>query len=407
MNCQLASESIFYQNALYRFIHDSAGAFMPCSVSHVIAGLAIMLMLVNSVLLGAALVTWLERRLLGRLHNRIGPNRWGPFGLLQPLADLGKLITKEDLVPSGADKIIFTAVPLVMMVPLVLMTSVIPFAENTMLADLNIGVLFILAVSSATTIGIFMAGWSSNNRYALFGAARSVAVLISYEVPVVISLLGVVMISGSMSLNDIVQAQSIPFLLVQPIALFVFVTGMSAELNRTPFDIAEAESEIIAGYHTEYSGIKFALIFATETGALLVVSAVITTLFLGGWNGPLENFLGWFWFLIKTLAIIFVFIWVRATYPRLRLDQIMALSWKFLLPLSLINLAITALEVFLLRDASGNLSLPDLWVMAAINVPMAILLILVMGGLFQKKVNSLPIRTEKPMVPGVPTIEVK
>lgn len=407
MNCQLASDSIFYQNALYRFIYDTAGTLVPCSFSHVIAGLTIMLMLVNSVLLGAALVTWLERRLLGRLHNRIGPNRWGPFGLLQPIADLVKLITKEDLVPSGADRIIFTAVPLVMMVPLVLMTAVIPFAQDTMLADLNIGVLFILAVSSATTIGIFMAGWSSNNRYALFGAARSVAVLISYEVPVVISLLGVVMISGSMSLNDIVHAQSIPFLLVQPIALFVFVTGMSAELNRTPFDIAEAESEIIAGYHTEYSGIKFALIFATETGAMLVVSAVIATLFLGGWNGPLEDFLGWFWFLVKTLAIIFVFIWVRATYPRLRLDQIMALSWKFLLPLSLINLAITAVEVFLLRDASGHLSLADLWIMAAINIPMAILLILLMGGLFQKKINSLPVRTETPMVPGVPTIEVK
>ncbi len=407
MNCQLASDSIFYQNALYRFIYDTAGTLVPCSFSHVIAGLTIMLMLVNSVLLGAALVTWLERRLLGRLHNRIGPNRWGPFGLLQPIADLVKLITKEDLVPSGADRIIFTAVPLVMMVPLVLMTAVIPFAQDTMLADLNIGVLFILAVSSATTIGIFMAGWSSNNRYALFGAARSVAVLISYEVPVVISLLGVVMISGSMSLNDIVHAQSIPFLLVQPIALFVFVTGMSAELNRTPFDIAEAESEIIAGYHTEYSGIKFALIFATETGAMLVVSAVIATLFLGGWNGPLEDFLGWFWFLLKTLAIIFVFIWVRATYPRLRLDQIMALSWKFLLPLSLINLAITAVEVFLLRDASGHLSLADLWIMAAINIPMAILLILLMGGLFQKKINSLPVRTETPMVPGVPTIEVK
>ena len=407
MNCQLASDSIFYQNALYRFIYDTAGTLVPCSFSHVIAGLTIMLMLVNSVLLGAALVTWLERRLLGRLHNRIGPNRWGPFGLLQPIADLVKLITKEDLVPSGADRIIFTAVPLVMMVPLVLMTAVIPFAQDTMLADLNIGVLFILAVSSATTIGIFMAGWSSNNRYALFGAARSVAVLISYEVPVVISLLGVVMLSGSMSLNDIVHAQSIPFLLVQPIALFVFVTGMSAELNRTPFDIAEAESEIIAGYHTEYSGIKFALIFATETGAMLVVSAVIATLFLGGWNGPLEDFLGWFWFLLKTLAIIFVFIWVRATYPRLRLDQIMALSWKFLLPLSLINLAITAVEVFLLRDASGHLSLADLWIMAAINIPMAILLILLMGGLFQKKINSLPVRTETPMVPGVPTIEVK
>ena len=388
-------------------MYEATGSFVPCWMSHLLAGLAIMLLLVNSVLLGAALVTWLERRILGRLHNRIGPNRWGPFGLLQPIADLAKLLTKEDLVPAGADKLVFTLVPFVMMLPLVLMTAVIPFSYNTMLADLNVGVLFILAVSSASTIGIFMAGWSSNNRYALFGAARSVAVLISYEVPVVVSLLGIVMITGSMSLNSIVQAQTIPFLLVQPLALFIFVTGMSAELNRTPFDIAEAESEIIAGYHTEYSGIKFALIFATETGAMLVVSAIIATLFLSGWNGPLENFLGWLWFLLKTLGIIFVFIWVRGTYPRLRLDQIMALSWKFLLPLSLINLAVTSIEVFVLKGVDGYLSTMDLWIMAGINIPLSIMLVLLLGGVLNKKVDASPVKAVAPVVPGVATIEVK
>ena len=407
MNCQLDTASIFYENSLYRFMYEATGSFVPCWMSHLLAGLAIMLLLVNAVLLGAALVTWLERRILGRLHNRIGPNRWGPFGLLQPIADLMKLLTKEDLVPEGADKLVFTLVPFVMMLPLVLMTAVIPFSYNTMLADLNVGVLFILAVSSVSTIGIFMAGWSSNNRYALFGAARSVAVLISYEVPVVVSLLGIVMITGSMSLNNIVQAQTIPFLLVQPLALFIFVTGMSAELNRTPFDIAEAESEIIAGYHTEYSGIKFALIFATETGAMLVVSAIIATLFLSGWNGPFESFLGWLWFLLKTLGIIFVFIWVRATYPRLRLDQIMALSWKFLLPLSLINLAITSIEVFVLKGADGYLSTTDLWIMAGINIPLSILLVLLLAGLLNKKVDARPVKVAAPVVPGVATIEVK
>jgi NADH-quinone oxidoreductase subunit H len=215
------------------------------------------------------------------------------------------------------------------------------------------------------------------------------------------------MITGSMSLNNIVEAQTIPFLLVQPLALFIFVTGMSAELNRTPFDIAEAESEIIAGYHTEYSGIKFALIFATETGSMLVVSAIIATLFLSGWNGPFESVLGWLWFLLKTLAIIFVFIWVRATYPRLRLDQIMALSWKFLLPLSLINLAVTSVEVFVLKDTEGYLSTIDLWIMAGINIPLSILLVMWLGGLMHKKVDARPVKVVAPRVPGITTIEVK
>jgi NADH-quinone oxidoreductase subunit H len=407
LSCQLSPGNIFFENALYRGIYDGLGTVLPCWLSYAVAGLVIILILANAVLLGAALVTWLERRLLGRLQNRIGPNRWGPFGLLQPIADLAKLLIKEDLTPSGADRVIFTLVPVVMMAPLLLLTAVIPFSKNTALADLNVGVLYILAVSSVTTIGVFMAGWSSNNRYALFGAARAVAMLISYEVPVVLSLLGVVMVAGSMSLGAIVESQAIPFLLVQPLALFVFITGMSAELNRTPFDMAEAESELIAGYHTEYSGIKFALIFAAEAGGMLVVSAIIATLFLSGWGGPLASFVGWLWFLFKTFLVIFVFVWIRATYPRLRLDQIMALSWKFLLPLSLINLAATSLEVFFLKGEAGVLTTIDLWVMAGINIPLALASIVLFGNLIRDKVRVVPARPAIPAFPGIPTVKVR
>ncbi len=402
MSCRLSSDNILFENALYRAVYDVAGIFLPCWLAYVAAGLVMMLILVNGVLLGAAVVTWLERRVLGRLQNRVGPNRWGPFGILQPIADLAKLLTKEDLVPAGADRLVFNLVPLVMMAPLLLMTAVIPFNRNTALADLNVGVLFILAVSSLSTLAVLMAGWSSNNRYALFGAARSVAVLISYEIPVVLSLLGVVIVAGSMSLGDIVGAQTVPFLLVQPLALFVFLAGMSAELNRTPFDVAEAESEIIAGYHTEYSGIKFALIFAAETGAMIVVSATICTLFLGGWYGPFPSYLGWLWFLLKTLLIIFVFIWIRATYPRLRVDQIMAFSWKFLLPLSLINLAATAIEVYFLRGPDGALSSGDLWLMAGINLVLAAVCIFVFGDIVRvrSRRGRRPEGTVQSAVPG-------
>ncbi len=218
---------------------------------------------------------------------------------------------------------------------------------------------------------------------------------------------GVVMVAGSMSLASIVEAQSIPFLLVQPMALFIFLAGMSAELNRTPFDVAEAESEIIAGYHIEYSGIKFALIFAAETGAMLVVAATITTLFLSGWTGPFADLIGWLWFLLKTLAIIFVFFWIRATYPRLRVDQIMALSWKFLLPLSLINLAATSVEVFILRGPEGELTAIDLWIMAAINIPLALVCILLFGNLVRDKAKLSPVRPATTLIPGVSTVEVR
>ena len=406
MSCQLASDNILYGNGLYRLVYDLAGTMLPCWLAYLVAGLVIIFILVNAVLLGAAVITWTERRLLGRFQNRVGPNRWGPFGLFQPFADLFKLLTKEDLTPSGADRIVFTLVPIAMVAPLILMTAVIPFAQNTALASLHVGVLYLLAISSVTTIAIFMAGWSSNNRYAMFGAARAVAVLISYEVPVVLSLLGVVMVAGSMSLGSIVEAQALPFLLVQPLAFLVFMAGMSAELNRTPFDVAEAESEIIAGYHTEYSGIKFALIQAAEFGGVVVVSAIIGTLFLGGWAGPRSEYLGWLWFLLKTGVVVFLFIWLRATYPRLRIDQIMAFSWKFLLPLSLINLLAVSLEVFFLRDAAGQLTTADLGIMAAINLAVAVASIVLFGNLIRSRVKFETRRPAQVTVPGVSTIEV-
>ena len=405
MNCQLSPDNILYANGLYRLIYDGAGLLLPCWMAYVISGLVIIFILVNAVLLGAAVITWTERRLLGRFQNRVGPNRWGPFGLLQPIADLVKLLTKEDLTPAGADRIVFALVPVAMIAPLILMTAVIPFAQDTALAGLNVGVLYLLAISSVTTVAIFMAGWASNNRYAMFGAARAVAVLISYEVPVVLSLLGVVMVAGSMSLGDIVSAQGLPFLLVQPLAFLVFLAGMSAELNRTPFDVAEAESEIIAGYHTEYSGIKFALIQAAEFGGVAVVSAIIATLFLGGWAGPQSEYLGWLWFLLKTGAVVFVFIWIRATYPRLRIDQIMAFSWKFLLPLSLINLLAVSLEVFFLRDSGGRLSTGDLGIMAGINIVVTLAAIALFGRLISRRVSFTPGRPAQPLAPGVSTIE--
>ncbi len=400
MNCILLPDNVLYDTLLFRVVYEGVGRVLPCWLSYVVAGMVIMLILVNAVLLGAAVLSWLERRLIGRMQNRIGPNRWGPFGLLQPIADLVKLMMKEDLTPGNADRIAFFLVPILMMMPVLLVLAVVPFAKNTALADLNVGVLYVLAIGSLTTVAIFIAGWSSNNRFAMFGAARGVAVLISYEIPVVLSLLGVVLVAGSMSLSDVVDAQTVPFLLVQPLAMFVFLAGTLAELNRTPFDVAEAESEIIAGYHIEYSGIKFALIQAAEFGAALAAAALIVTFFLSGWSGPASQYIGWLWFLLKMGAILFIFVWVRATFPRLRVDQIMALAWKFLLPLSLINLAATTVEVYFFRSDSGVLSTGDLWVMTGINLAVALVSIGLFGNLIRRKVQPME---RYPVTSQVPT----
>ena len=403
MNCHLGPDSLLYGNVLFRQIYNALGEVFParlCALDYFISGFIIMFILVNGLLLGAAVYVWAERRILGRFHNRLGPNRWGPFGLLQPIADLLKLITKEDLVPRQADRVAFSLVPIIMVMPIVLVLAVIPFARNTYLADLSVGVLFVVAITSISTLGVFTAGWSSGNRFAMFGAMRGVAMLISYEVPVVLSLVGVVLIAGSMKMTDVVNAQTLPFLLVQPLAMLIFLLGISAELNRTPFDIVEAESELTAGFHTEYSGIKFMLIQTAEFGGVLAASAVMATLFLGGWSGPfLSGQLGALWFLLKVVFFVFLFIWVRATFPRLRIDQIMAFAWKFLLPLSFINLFATTIEVYLLRDDAGVLTRGDLGIMAGINLVVAVAAVFLLGLMIREKVRP-PVRTTAVAAPG-------
>ena len=226
--CQLAEGSLLNDNVLFRGVYNGLGQVLPewlCWLGFVVAGLIIMLILTNAVLLGAALFVWSERRLIARMQNRIGPNRWGPFGLFTPIADVLKLLCKEDMVPRSADRIAFTLVPIVMLAPVILMLAVVPFAQNTVLANINVGVLFVVAITSISGLGIFMAGWASGNRYALFGAMRGVAILISYEVPVVLALVGIVLATGSMRMTDVVEAQTIPFLVVQPLAAFIFIVG--------------------------------------------------------------------------------------------------------------------------------------------------------------------------------------
>ena len=293
---------------------------------------------------------WFERKLIGRFQLRHGPNRLGPFGLLQTIADVLKILTKEDIVPTKADKVVFWLAPLVALVPVLIIFAVIPFQSGAILADLNIGVLYIVALSSIASIGIFMAGWGSNNKYSLIGAMRDIAQLVSYEIPLVLSIIGVVIVTGSLSLTEIVEAQSVPFILLQPLGFFIFFVGSLAEINRCPFDLVEAESEIIAGYNIEFSGSKFATFFLTEYGEAVVVSALTATLFLGGWRGPLLP--PYLWLIIKMFAVFALIIWIRSTLPRFRIDQVMAFAWKFLLPLALINLLLTSMQVVFWPEAS-------------------------------------------------------
>jgi len=359
-------------------------------VAYVVAGFTIMFILINGFMLGSAVFIYMERRLLGRFQSRLGPNRVGPWGLLQPIADILKLLTKEDIIPKDADKVVFTLAPIVMLAPALLILAVVPFGANSFLANLNVGILYVLAIGGMTTIAIFMAGWASANKYALFGSMRAVAQLISYEIPAVLSIVGILLLVGSLSMVKIVEAQTIPFLLVQPLGLFIFLVGTSAELNRTPFDLVEAESEIIAGYHTEYSGIKFALFQAAEFGSILVAGGVISVLFLKGWEGPFLP--SHVWFIIKVMFIAFLMIWIRATLPRLRVDQIMEFAWKFLFPLSLLNIFVTATEVFLLgeeAEAVGKtapvFSTGDWWLMAGINFVVLVVGIVAFSWLIAKR----------------------
>jgi len=303
-----------------------------------------------------ALTTWLERKGLGRMQNRYGPNRVGPFGLLQPLADGIKALTKEDLVPRAADPVVHFLAPLVLVVPVLLAYSVLPFGRNMVpLPGCDAGVLLFFAAGSATELAIFMAGWSSRNKYSLLGALRAIGQMLSYEVPLILSAVTVIMIVGSLSTEKIVAAQGVYHGWLPGWHVFtpwgfagflLFLVAATAESNRSPFDLPEAESELIAGYYVEYSGFKFALFFLGEYLGLFAVSGLAITLFLGGWQAPL-SFLtwvpSWFWFFAKLLPFIALFIWLRGTLPRLRLDQLMNFAWKFMLPMALVNLVAAAL----------------------------------------------------------------
>ncbi|MCI0803592.1 MAG: NADH-quinone oxidoreductase subunit NuoH [Chloroflexi bacterium] len=351
--------------------HGYSEGILPAGMewlAFAIAALAIVGLFVNGILGGVIVLIWGERRLFGRFQTRTGPNRWGPFGMLTSVADAIKTMFKEDVVPKDADRILFNMAPIMMTAPAVLVFAVIPFGVGTYIADLNVGVLFIMAVGSLTTLAVLTAAWSSANRIAILSAFRAVALLISYEIPMALALVGVIMLAGSMSLGQIVQAQAIPFILVQPLAVFVFFIAAMAEMARAPFDLTEAESELAAGYLNDYASMKFGLFFLAEFMAEISTSAIFTVLFLGGWRGwdPVPSH---FWFGAKLILVLFVIIWFRMTLPRLRVDQVLKLAWKGLFELTLINIVVTAVLIGIWPEPTTN----RLWIMAAVNWPVAII----------------------------------
>lgn len=350
------------------------GTMWPEWAAYITPAIVGILVILTIVLVMVMVFIYYERRFLARFQLRLGPNRAGPEGILQPIADAVKVLLKEDIVPAKGDKLVHWLAPLVVFVPILLVFAVVPFHTGAIFTDLNVGIFYVAAISSISAIGIYMAGWASNNKYALIAAMRTVAQMVSYELPVILSILGVVMVTGSMSMNQIVDSQAaIPFFLLQPLGFLIFFLGALAEMNRAPFDLLEAESEIIAGYHIEYSGMKFALFYLGEYGHAVAYAAIIATLFLGGWQGPLlPPFL---WFLIKFLIVFGLIVWIRGTVPRLRVDQLMAFAWKCLLPMAIINLFIIAAEILWLPDG-----LP--WIMMILNFAFAGVLILLWSKLF-------------------------
>jgi NADH-quinone oxidoreductase subunit H len=303
-----------------------------------------------AILLGiAANLILVERKLLGRFQIRFGPNRAGPFGIYQPIADGIKMLLKEDTIPEAADRHIFKLAPAVVATVAILIAAVVPFGDNItvwgrevplVITDMNVGLLYVLALSSISVYGVALGGWASNSKYSLLGAIRGTAQMISYELPLGLSLVPIVMLAGSFSLVEIVDAQvHYPFILVQPVAFIIFVVSSVAEAKRLPFDLAEAENELIAGYHTEYSGMRFALFFLGEYVHMIVLGALVAVFFLGGWRGPLLPPV--VWLLLKTMLIPFFLIWTRATLPRLRYDQLMHFCWKILVPVALVNIVAT------------------------------------------------------------------
>ena len=314
-------------------------------VAVILAAIGVVVLCVFVLVVDIALV-WVERKVVARFQDRLGPNRLGPFGLIQPIADVIKLLIKEDIFPRGGDKIVYNLAPIMALATVLLLWAVLPIASTMYGTNLSVGVLYIVAIGAISTLGIIMAGWSSNNKYALLGAFRTVAQMVSYEVPLVIAMLIPVILARSMGLADIVEAQSVWFVVMAPVAaLIVFLTSI-AELGRAPFDLTEAESEIVAGFHIEYTGMKFGLFYAGELLHALTIGGIVSTLFLGGWRGPGAQtypILGVVYFFMKAFFLYWVIMWIKYSLPRIRIDHMLNFNWKLLTPLALVILMVTAI----------------------------------------------------------------
>ena len=326
---------------------------------------------------------WLERKLYARIQDRIGPNRVGPWGIFQTFPDMIKIFTKEYITPVGADKIVYNLAPIFSVSAVLLTWAVIPFAPTIVGTDLNVGVLYLMAVGSIGALGIILAGWSSNNKYSLLGAFRSVAQVVSYEVPMILALLIPVLLGKTMGVNSLVYAQDVWFIFLSPIAALIFFISCLAETGRAPFDLLEAESELVAGYQTEYSGLKFGMFYVGEFLHAFTISALMATLFLGGWRGPWAEqvpILGVAWFFIKAFLVYFVVVLIRISMPRLRIDQMLNFNWKFLTPLALVLLIITAIVEKSFIAIVPLLNLMDTaipWVRAGVHFSVNLIIILI------------------------------
>jgi NADH-quinone oxidoreductase subunit H len=331
---------------------------MPEWLSEGIIDLVQILVICTFLLIVTLALIWILRKVVARIQDRVGPNRvGGRYGLLQTVADAMKLLSKEDITPSGADKLAFNLAPLIIVISALMMWAVIPFAPGAIGTDLNVAVFYVMAISSVSVVSLLLAGWGSNNKYALLGAFRAVAQLVSYEVPMVMALIIPVLLAGTMSTQGIVQDQSIWYIVVVPLSALIFLISALAELGQTPFDLLEADSEIVAGFHIEYSGMKFAMFFLAEFINALFMGALFTTIYLGGWRGPGAEevpILGLVYFLAKTFFMYFVFVWIRGTLPRIRIDQMLNFNWKFLVPITLALILTVAVVVKLLPEGTND-----------------------------------------------------
>lgn len=337
-------ESLLYNLGLPELM---VNLLMASVYASVLAGLIAVLVIV---------LVLAERKTAGFMQRRPGPNRVGPHGMFQIIADMLKIFGKESIIPAAADKVTFILAPIIIFVPTLLAYAVIPFGEGMIAADLNLGVFYFIAVSSLATLPLFLAGWASNNKYSLLGGMRAVAQMVSYELPLIFSILGVIMIAGSMRMNDIVLAQSgLWFVFLQPVAFIIFFISALAELNRAPFDLPEGETELTAGVFTEYSPIKFSLFQMAEYGNIFIMSGFMVTLFLGGWQAPfgLTFIPSYVWFFGKVFAVIFVIFWIRWTFPRIRVDKLMNFGWKLLLPAAIANIILTGAGFYLFLNYAG------------------------------------------------------